>query len=51
MRMTRTTRMQDEDGDKGGDQDVDNEEHRTTRRDEYKGNTRTTWTRDKDTTI
>ena len=36
MRMTRTTRMQDEDGDgdKGGDQDVDNEGHRTTRMDE-----------------
>ena len=51
MRMTRTTRTQDEDGDEGGDQDVDNEGHRTTRREEYKGNTRTTRTRDEDTTI
>ena len=51
MRMTRTTRMQDKDGDKGGDQDMDNEGHRTTRRDEYKGNTRTTRTRDEDTKI
>ena len=36
MRMTSTTRTQDKvrDGDKGGDQDVDNEEHWTTRRDE-----------------
>ena len=51
MRMTRTTRTQDEDGDEGGDQDVENEGHRTTRRDEYKGNTMTTRTRDEDTTI
>ena len=27
MRMTGTTRTQDEDGDEGGDQDVDNEGH------------------------
>ena len=38
MRMTRTTRTQEEYRDKGEDQDVDNEGHRTTRRDEYKGN-------------
>ena len=53
MRMTRTTRTQykDGDGDKGGDQDVDNEGHWTTRRDVYEGNTRTTRTQYNDTTI
>ena len=55
MRMTRTTRTQDKDGDgdrdKGGYQDVDNEGHWKTRRDEYKGNRRTTRTQDEDTTI
>ena len=55
MRMTRTTRTQDKDGerdgDKGGDQDVENEGSQTTSRDEYKGNTRTTRTWDEDTTI
>ena len=53
MRMTRATRTQDKDGDgdEGGYQDVDNEGHRTMRRDKYKGNTRTTRTQDEDTTI
>ena len=53
MTMTRTTGTQDKDGDgnEGGDQDMDNDGHWTTRRDEYKGNTRATRTRDKDTTI